>query len=47
MRDLVVGDIILLEGGDKVPADCVLIEEMDMTVDQRHFFPDQAEFAVK
>ena len=32
--ELVVGDVILLQAGDKVPADCVLIEEMDMFVDQ-------------
>jgi len=31
---LVVGDIVVLEAGDRVPADCVLIEEMDMFVDQ-------------
>tara|TARA_B110000285_G_C15024737_1_gene563525 strand:- start:744 stop:917 length:174 start_codon:yes stop_codon:yes gene_type:complete len=30
---LVVGDIIDLSAGDRVPADCVLIEEMNMTVD--------------
>lgn len=35
MKDqLVVGDIVVLEAGDRVPADCVLIEEMDMFVDQ-------------
>lgn len=33
-ENLVVGDIIVLEAGDRVPADCVLIEEMDMFVDQ-------------
>jgi magnesium-transporting ATPase (P-type) len=32
--DLVVGDVVLLTAGDRVPADCFLIEEMDMTVDQ-------------
>ena len=31
---LVVGDVILLKAGDKVPADCLLIEEMDMKVDE-------------
>jgi P-type E1-E2 ATPase len=31
---LVVGDIIDLSAGDRVPADCVLIEEMNMTVDE-------------
>ena len=32
--DLVVGDVVLLTAGDRVPADCFLIEEMDMTVDE-------------
>lgn len=30
VSELVVGDVILLNGGDRVPADCLLIEEMDM-----------------
>lgn len=34
---LVVGDVIQLEAGDRVPADCILIEEMDMKVDQRAY----------
>jgi P-type Ca2+ transporter type 2C len=33
--DLVVGDVIKLEAGDRVPADCVLFEEQDMFVDER------------
>lgn len=37
--DLVVGDIVLLSEGDRVPADCLLIEEMDMFVDQKQIFP--------
>jgi hypothetical protein len=36
---LVVGDIILLNPGDRVPADCVLLEETDIRVDQRFLFP--------
>lgn len=40
-KDLVVGDIVLLNQGDRVPADCILIQEMDMHVDQKQFFPDQ------
>lgn len=39
--DVVVGDIVLLGEGDRVPADCMLIAEMDMKVDQKQFFPDQ------
>lgn len=49
VKDLVVGDVILLEQGDRVPADCLLIEEMDMKVDQKYYFPDMtgSEAAVK
>jgi len=32
--DLVVGDVILIEAGMRIPADCVLIEGMDVTVDE-------------
>ena len=32
--DLVVGDIIIVETGARIPADCVLIEGMDITVDE-------------
>jgi len=39
VSELVVGDIVLLSQGDRVPADCILIEEMDMHVDQKQFFP--------
>lgn len=34
IKELVVGDIIDLQSGDRVPADCLLLEEMNMTVDQ-------------
>lgn len=40
VADLVVGDIVLINQGDRVPADCLLLEEMDMRVDQKQFFPD-------
>jgi Ca2+-transporting ATPase len=32
-KNLVVGDIVILSEGDRVPADCILIAEMDMKVD--------------
>ena len=35
-----MGDIVLLGQGDRVPADCLLLEEMDMRVDQKQFYPD-------
>lgn len=31
---LVVGDVILLDGGCKVPADCIIIESQDLEVDE-------------
>jgi Ca2+-transporting ATPase len=34
IKKLVVGDVIELNQGDRVPADCILIEEMNITVDQ-------------
>lgn len=48
-KDLVVGDVVIYDQGDRVPADCVLIEEMDMKVDQRFYYPDQdgSEMVVK
>jgi magnesium-transporting ATPase (P-type) len=30
VRELVVGDIIEVNAGDRVPADCILIEEMNI-----------------
>ena len=41
VQQLVVGDIVLLAQGDRVPADCLLVEEMDMKVDQKEFFPEE------
>ena len=32
---LVVGDVILLETGARIPADCLLIEGTDITVDEK------------
>jgi P-type Ca2+ transporter type 2C len=40
IRDLVVGDIIGIQQGDRVPADCILVEEMNITVDQTLYHPD-------
>mmetsp|Transcript_18407 Transcript_18407/g.28236 ORF Transcript_18407/g.28236 Transcript_18407/m.28236 type:complete len:226 (+) Transcript_18407:221-898(+) len=33
MWDLVVGDVILIGTGERVPADCVVIEQTDLSVD--------------
>jgi Ca2+-transporting ATPase len=32
--DLVVGDVILLETGSRIPADCLVIESSDLVVDE-------------
>lgn len=41
VRELVVGDIVDLHGGDRVPADCILIEEMNVHVDQSMYYPGE------
>ena len=38
--DLVVGDIIMLETGMRVPADCLLLEGTDLSVDEKYYFPE-------
>ncbi len=35
--DIVIGDVLLLETGDRVPADCVLVEGTDVTVDEKFY----------
>jgi Ca2+ transporting ATPase len=37
---LVVGDIVLLETGSRIPADCVLIEGQDLAVDEKFYSPN-------
>lgn len=32
--DLVVGDVVLLSTGQKVPANCMIVESADLTVDE-------------
>ena len=34
VRELVVGDIIALEQGDRVPADCIILDEMNLQTDE-------------
>jgi len=36
--DLVVGDIINIEAGMRIPADCVLIEGLDVVVDEDYYY---------
>ena len=38
---IVVGDIILIEAGSRIPADCVLIDGMDITVDEAIYNEDR------
>lgn len=33
--ELVVGDIILLSAGDRIPADCLLLESSDLQVEEK------------
>jgi P-type Ca2+ transporter type 2C len=39
--DLVVGDVIKLQAGDIVPADCVIINEQDLVVDESKIAEDE------
>jgi magnesium-transporting ATPase (P-type) len=34
VKDLVVGDVIQLGQGDRVPADCIVLDEIHLTIDQ-------------
>ena len=34
VTDVVVGDVILVEAGMRIPADCILIDGMDVTCDE-------------
>jgi P-type E1-E2 ATPase len=33
VKDLVVGDVIQLGQGDRVPADCIVLDEIHLTID--------------
>ena len=39
--DLVVGDVILLETGTRVPADCILVEGTDLKVNEQYYHPQK------
>jgi len=39
IKDIVVGDVVDLQQGDRVPADCLLFEEMNLVVDQSMYYP--------
>jgi magnesium-transporting ATPase (P-type) len=38
IRELVVGDVVDVKQGDRVPADCLLLDEMNITVDESLYF---------
>jgi P-type Ca2+ transporter type 2B len=38
--ELVVGDIITFEAGDRIPADCLLLESIDLKVDEAYHYND-------
>ena len=40
MYDVVVGDVILLETGCRVPADCILLEGNEITIDETYYNPN-------
>ncbi len=40
-RELVVGDVILLEPGCRIPADCIVIESSELTVDENYYNNDE------
>jgi len=37
VKELVVGDVIQVTQGDTIPADCILIQEMNVTVDESKY----------
>lgn len=41
IRDLVVGDIIQISQGDRVPADCIVIQELNLIVDESIYGKDR------
>ena len=43
IRDLVVGDLIDIQAGDRVPADCLLVDETNITTDQSMYNPTETE----
>lgn len=38
-----MGDIVNLNQGDRVPADCIVLDEMKLKVDESMYFPDHTE----
>jgi high-affinity K+ transport system ATPase subunit B len=47
VSDVVVGDIIIIETGMRIPADCIMLEGMDVTVNESPYFEDREAIAPK
>jgi len=45
--ELVVGDIITFEAGDRIPADCLLLESIDLKVDEAYHNDDVRKIEAK
>lgn len=41
VHNIVVGDVILVEAGMRIPADCILLDGMDITVDESIYNEDR------
>lgn len=47
VRELVVGDIVQLGQGDRIPADCIILDEINLTVDQSAYTRKSGDKLVK
>lgn len=41
-RELVPGDVVIIKSGDRIPADCRIVEGVDLSVDESRYVPDPA-----
>lgn len=41
-RELVPGDVVVIKSGDRIPADCRIVEGVDLSVDESRYVPDVA-----
>ena len=40
-RELVPGDVVLIKSGDRIPADCRLVQSADLFVDESRYRQDR------
>jgi P-type E1-E2 ATPase len=45
--DVVPGDVVIVEAGSRVPADCLLIDGLDITVDEGMYHEDRVTIVKK